>query len=961
MCVFAGEGTEHYWCMATDVDAATENGSGPEPQARAFRYDAFISYSHSAAVGLPAALQRGLERFAKKAWQPRVLRVYRDETDLSASPGLWPEIQQALDDARFLVLLASPAAARSPWVEQEVGRWLATKGPESILIALVEGTLSWSSAQGSFDPTASTAIVPALVTAFPEEPLYVDLTWSAESNELDLHHAQFRADVATLAAPIHGRTKRELEDVDVRENRRVRRFRASAIAGLAVLLVASLLGAGIAVNQRNQAQHQTALARARELAARSLAAADPFAAAALSIEAEASTSPVLPEARDAFVRAVQRLGGLGLSPSGEEVRAHDGPATAVGVSLDGKVVATGGDDQLVRLWDTATGAALGSPLTGAGGPIAALAFADGWLAAGDEAGSVELWQLPTTQPAAAVIPALEGPVTALAWSNDGRLAIGNLIGDVVVIEHGSGGWSTPTLVARLPGVLALRWTDDGLGVEYVAQEQAIGTVDVPTGQVRSTFFVPHNGAHEGVILAAAFSPDGTQVATVADNDAPRIWDLATGAAIGDPFFDSGGPMAWSPNGTWLLSAGTTGIQVNSVRRPSDRGAEAVPAHQGKLTAIATSPDGDTVVTVGDDGSLRRWSLDAHFAGLDYRRADALLWSANDRELLGLGEDDVVRRWDLADGSALPEETAPEAKAITADGRRIAAGDNTNGDLWVYDRARKHEGAKVRAASVGWVGLVRWSPDGTRLVSLASHDGTDVASHPRDELTLWSVGPDDAPSVARSMDTDGRYGWPAAWTPDGDRFVIADDRGLSEWQVDSEPAPEHIIDVERPTDLEFSPDGHLLAVANDQAVRLWDTSDWKPAGAPLPGAITVAWSPDGRTLATASDSVTYWDLATHAQLGAPVLITPRDQVSDMAWASDGNHLAATGGIDPETLEVLEASTERDVCVRLVAMLGAEWLAETVGRPRSVCTTGDVPDLAPVPITLMPFRDQPLEST
>ena len=583
----------------------------------------------------------------------------------------------------------------------------------------------------------------------------------------------------------------------------------------------------------------------------------------------------------------------------------------------------------------------------------------GWPPAMTE-GGVELWELPATEPAATVIPAVQGKVTALAWSNDGRLAIGSLAGDVVVIEPGDGGWSTPALVARLPGVTALSWTADGRGLEYVGQEQEMGTVDIVAGEVLSRFSILHNGAHEGAILAAAFAPDGTRVATVADNEAPRIWDVATGAPIGDPFFDSGGPMAWSPEGTWLLSAGPTGIQVNSVSRPGDRAAEATPAHQQELTAIATSPDGRTVVTAGDDGSIRRWSLDAHYAGLDYRRADALVWSAHDRELVGVGQDDVVRSWRVADGTALLEEAVPDAKEMTLDGRRIAAGDDADGTLWVYDRSARHVGSKARAASVGWVSMVRWSPDGTRLVSLAGHDATDAASDPRDELTLWSLGPEEAITRTKSIDTYGRYGWPATWTPDGDGLVIADDHGLSEWRVDEEPAPTHLIDVDHPMDLAFSPDGRLLAVAGDGAVTLWDTRDWQPAGDPLPGATTVAWSPDGRLLATASDSVVYWDVATRTQLGAPVLLTPRDQVSEMVWANDGTHLAATGGLDPETLEVLEASTEHDVCTRLLTMLGARWLADTVGPAGSACETGDLPDLPPVPTKLMPFRSQPIES-
>ena len=77
-CVAALAPMGHNRSMSAAVDASAEGGTASETGPRAFRYDAFISYSHSAAVGLPAALQRGFERFAKKAWQPRPLRVDRD-------------------------------------------------------------------------------------------------------------------------------------------------------------------------------------------------------------------------------------------------------------------------------------------------------------------------------------------------------------------------------------------------------------------------------------------------------------------------------------------------------------------------------------------------------------------------------------------------------------------------------------------------------------------------------------------------------------------------------------------------------------------------------------------------------------------------------------------------------------------------------------------------------------------
>jgi hypothetical protein len=67
-------------------------------------YDAFISYSHSKDKPIAAALQ-------SVVYQRRALRVFRDDTSLSATPHLWPSIEQALGQSRFLVLLASPEAA----------------------------------------------------------------------------------------------------------------------------------------------------------------------------------------------------------------------------------------------------------------------------------------------------------------------------------------------------------------------------------------------------------------------------------------------------------------------------------------------------------------------------------------------------------------------------------------------------------------------------------------------------------------------------------------------------------------------------------------------------------------------------------------------------------------------------------------------------------------------------------
>ena len=89
---------------------------GPSPASQATGYKAFISYSHAVDGKLAPALHDALHRFAKPWYRPRALRVFHDQANLAANPGLWSSIQAALADSEFLVLLASPQAAQSEWV-----------------------------------------------------------------------------------------------------------------------------------------------------------------------------------------------------------------------------------------------------------------------------------------------------------------------------------------------------------------------------------------------------------------------------------------------------------------------------------------------------------------------------------------------------------------------------------------------------------------------------------------------------------------------------------------------------------------------------------------------------------------------------------------------------------------------------------------------------------------------------
>src|SRR6266511_820801 len=137
-------------------------------------YAAFPSYSHALDGRLGAAVQTGLERFAKPWYRIRALRVFRDKLSLSASPGLWSSIERGLEASEWLLLMASPEAARSPWVRKEVGWWLQHRSADRLLIVLTSGQLAWDSAQDDFEWSRTDALPEEVLRgAFAEEPFWV--------------------------------------------------------------------------------------------------------------------------------------------------------------------------------------------------------------------------------------------------------------------------------------------------------------------------------------------------------------------------------------------------------------------------------------------------------------------------------------------------------------------------------------------------------------------------------------------------------------------------------------------------------------------------------------------------------------------------------------------------------------------------------------------------------------------
>ena len=355
------------------------------------QWDAFISYARSASTLEAVNLQAAIQTFAKPWHRLRAVRIFRDDSSMSANPALWSTIEEGLREARWLVVLLSPAAASSEYVANEIRWWLQHKNAAHILLVHDEGTLSWDRVRNDF--SGATDCVPApLRGAFREEPRWSDLSWLDAPGSSGTADPRFRERVADLAAAIREVPRDQLLGEDVAQHRRSWRLAKLAITGLSLLLIASIVASIIAVAQRNEVLRQANSLLARQLAATSdsLLARDLRRAQLLAVQAY-RTDPN-PDTHAALLRSTLA------SPALRRFVPLEATITALSASSDGRYAVAGLDNGEVYSWDVAAASPtarlrLGHAITDVGisDDGAVLAAADGiGSQAGTPSGSVPL-------------------------------------------------------------------------------------------------------------------------------------------------------------------------------------------------------------------------------------------------------------------------------------------------------------------------------------------------------------------------------------------------------------------------------------------------------------------------------------------------------------------------------------------------------------------------------------------
>jgi MTH538 TIR-like domain (DUF1863) len=90
-----------------------------------------------------------LLQFAKPWYRLRALHIFRDKTTLQLTPRLWGSIAEALDQSSHFVLMASPEATASIWVQREIEHWLGRQPADRMLIVLTGGEAVWDRVAGA--------------------------------------------------------------------------------------------------------------------------------------------------------------------------------------------------------------------------------------------------------------------------------------------------------------------------------------------------------------------------------------------------------------------------------------------------------------------------------------------------------------------------------------------------------------------------------------------------------------------------------------------------------------------------------------------------------------------------------------------------------------------------------------------------------------------------------------------
>ncbi len=646
---------------------------------------------------------------------------------------------------------------------------------------------------------------------------------------------------------------------------------------------------------------------------------------------------------------------------------HSEPIYAVAVSPDGHIVATGSEDDSIKLWDLQSGLEIRS-LYGHEDLVDDVAFSpDGTeLASASWDGTVRLWEVATGE--SGQVHQLEGWGRSVAYSPDGdHLVAGDQSGWLSLWEPGSRR-SPERIPAHTDDVTAVAFSPDGRWLATGGEDgvvmlwNALTHREIWRSEARKRRIESLGFA---TIASLDFSPDGTELLSTDGTYVARTWDVATGAVVRSfPGRSScvncdsiAGAYLPDDDHLWIAgveddaghsggrrSSGQTYLKIwtrtGEVRRT-------VPLGYGSgVGGAAGTPDGRFVITATgtraathevEVGETRRYLIGGALA------VDTLRLSPSGRHLMSVVRDGTVHVWDLEGGlrtrvAECPDTTA-QSIAMTSDEGLLAVGGRRATGM-----DRDIPADEVQESRVCLWAFPEYTPVG-QLHPSGSTNGIDSLDFSPDDRLL-AAGADNGYSTVFDLQSeepmsgfDGHQ--------DGARFLCGADRvlavgprywqldpGVVEWRLEEPPVPTVWGIEDLPVDandLDLT-DDCVLAITNgpDDSAIVWDVASRSPVRRlPHPELIqAVAISPNGERAATGGwgGDILLWHPRTGELLHR--LEGHRNQVKAVTFSRDGRWLYS-GSLDG-TLRMWDTATGSCVAV-LVSFVDGQWaVADEAGR-------------------------------
>jgi hypothetical protein len=576
-----------------------------------FRHDAFICYSR-ADVGIARALERALERYRPppELERPaRLLDIFRDEQDFTGVE-YTESIRRHLRSSAKLIVLCSPAARKSSFVNDEI-RWFAeARGARNIVPVLHAGnpTCDANDEISAFPPALCEALAP-----LPIGPDYRNLNERRERVDL----GSFQGAWFGLLANLLDVERSEIEQRELRRRRRRQRITAGILAAVIALLssalVFALLSRNEAIRERDLAEQRRKQALARQLMTDSLSLADRQYDSAVLLALEAARISPAVTSQTHLQRLLNRN-----TEFRRIVRLHRAPVLALLVSDDGTSLASADEEGLVITGESA-GQVQEQALPISGKAAAAAFTRDGTRLAFAVDNGIEVWNVVELR-RLQVLKAHSRSVTSVDFSPDGTLlASGSWDTTAIVwnVDQGrpayaplAGHTESPDVLSLAKGVLGVAFSPRGTLLATTGGDNTAIVWDVATGRRKVGPLTGHGIRHNQLfpgVRTVAFSPDEQTLATGGDDSDIRLWELASGRALGEPLKGHTGALralAFIDDGQGLVSAdefGDTRVWAVRDRRPL----KVLRGHAGRVNGLTVFA-GHAVLSSGEDGKIIEW-------------------------------------------------------------------------------------------------------------------------------------------------------------------------------------------------------------------------------------------------------------------------------------------------------------------------------------------------------------------